>query len=165
MNTNSDNYSKRVAVANVDSCRSSLLETLDSIDSFNLSDTNQNVYNCYETISIHMNGQKMIEEIMISLLNILNVNILYEIMNNTGKLHKAVAYSTPYADELFVIHLESVQYGVVENMEITFFESLENMYDHLKKDLEMIYANNEQEMSDTRVVRLQTVTELLANFI
>ena len=90
----------------------------------------------YGTVIVPMKRQNMIYDIMDLIRESMNVNILYSINSEKGSKWKTVAYSMPYHGEMYIIGLESVMYGVVEEMTVTFFNSIDVMFAWLRDNLE-----------------------------
>ena len=106
-----------------------------------------------------MKEQHMIEDFTKTLTEILNVKILYMFKSGDGRNYKMVAYSMPYIDEMYVVGIESEQYGIVEEIAVTFYNTIEVMFQHLINCLESIQSRREN------LIKLQTMTDLYRDFI
>lgn len=111
------------------------------------------------TVIIPMKQQHMLSDISDGLVEKLKVKILYSYKTEDGTYHKTVAYSQPYPDEMYIIGMESQMYGVVEEMTVTFFDTLDVMFDWLRVNLESV-----QESEDV-FTHLQTAPELYRVFM
>ena len=76
--------------------------------------------------------QEMAEEIVTILATRLNINILYAISTENGRVVKVIGYSMPYSDEMYVVSVESQQYGVVDELVVAFYDSLEDMFQEVR---------------------------------
>lgn len=62
----------------------------------------------------------MMEDLVEWLEKKLGLHILYASKQNYGKLLKAAAYSTPVDGSMFIIHMGSEQYGVIDSLTVPF---------------------------------------------
>ena len=67
----------------------------------------------------------------------------------------------PYHDEMYIVYLNSQQYGIVEEMHVVFFESLEVMFSWLRKGYDDLLAKEKQ----IDIIQLQDLTDLYRNFV
>lgn len=88
----------------------------------------------YAEVFVLLNKQVMMEHLVDELANVLGIHVLYAVRDNKGQTYKAVAYSVPVENKMYVIHLASQQYGVIENMTVNFYDSLEIMYKQVCKE-------------------------------
>ncbi len=79
-------------------------------------------------------GQLMIEPTVEVFADRGNVNVLYAISRENDKNIKVIAYSMPYSDEMYVISIESHQYGVIEEIAVAFYDSMDEMFQDLRHD-------------------------------
>jgi len=85
-------------------------------------------------VVFNMSEQHMLENFVTDLAEKLSMHVLYASREEKGKVYKAVAYSQPVEDEMFVVNLSSTQYGIIDSMTVFFFDSLEIMYYHLLRE-------------------------------
>lgn len=88
----------------------------------------------------------------------LGLHILYASKQNYGKLLKAAAYSTPVDGSMFIIHMGSEQYGVIDSLTVHFYESDETMLlgiQHVLRDVTRVPAE---------VLEYQKMDEILSFF-
>ncbi|MBQ9362409.1 MAG: hypothetical protein IJT97_03200 [Bacteroidaceae bacterium] len=111
------------------------------------------------TAIVPLKEQHMMDDFLEKLIGVLNVNILYYIKSLDGNTCKMVAYSMPYHDEMYIVGMESEQYGIVEEVTVTFFESLDVMFLWLQKNLESVMDTKDQ------VIERQAMTDLYRNFM
>ena len=77
---------------------------------------------------------------------------------NYGKLLKAAAYSTPVDGSMFIIHMGSEQYGVIDSLTVHFYDSDETMLlgiQHVLRDVTRVPAE---------VLEYQKMDEILSFF-
>lgn len=83
-------------------------------------------------VRIPLIGQEMAEEIVTTLATRINVNILYAVSTDNGRVVKVIGYSMPYSDEMYIISIESQQYGVIDEIIVAFYDSLEDMFQEVR---------------------------------
>lgn len=105
-----------------------LQDMLDNMEMFRLDSLEMTIDKGVGTVTIPLRRQYMMESIIEALSTCVNINILYAWRSPDGSRKKTIAYSMPYIDEMFVIALQSQQYGIVEQLHLTFFESLDMMF-------------------------------------
>lgn len=88
----------------------------------------------FAEVVFNMNDQQMLENFISELAEKLHVHVLYTSKEYEGRVYKVVAYPTPVEDGMFVIHLSSTNYGIVDSMTVFFFDSLEVMYYQLLRE-------------------------------
>lgn len=93
-------------------------------------------------VFVELNKQVMMEDLVDSLAKDLGVQILYAARSEDGQTYKAVAYSIPVENRMYVIHLASRQHSIVENMTVNFYDSLEVMYKHVAKEFTAMPKSN-----------------------
>lgn len=85
----------------------------------------------YGTVSIPLTQQMMMDDFIEQVMQFLNLKVLYAYKDNDGQHYKSVTYSMPYQDELYVIGIESHQHGAVDDIQVLFYESMEDMLSNL----------------------------------
>lgn len=113
------------------------------------------------TVTIPMHHQHMADDFLKELTRFLDVNILYAYRKLDGSDYRIVAYTMPYHDEMYIVFLNSQQYGIVEEMHVVFFESLEVMFSWLRKGYDDLLAKEKQ----IDIIQLQDLTDLYRNFV
>lgn len=111
----------------------------------------------------HMKKQELMFEVLQYISDNLNVCILYSYKTKNERVHKVILYSLPLKDEMFMIALESEQYGIVEEMNVTFFSSIEIMFNELRKGLE--YADVLATSEEINMNETQELTKLYSQFV
>ena len=102
--------------------------------------------------------QVMMEDLVEWLEKKLGLHILYASKQNYGKLLKAAAYSTPVDGSMFIIHMGSEQYGVIDSLTVHFYDSAETMLlgiQHVLRDVTRVPAE---------VLEYQKMDEILSFF-
>ena len=61
-----------------------------------------------------------------------NVKIIYYIKRNKGKEFIEFGCSAPTHDDMFTITIHSVQYGIVDKITFTLYQSIEVMYHYVR---------------------------------
>lgn len=70
----------------------------------------------------------------------IKVHVLFASKEDYGKTYKVEAYSTPVENSMYVIYMYSSQYGIVDSINVSFFDSMEIMYQQLRKDYQQVTA-------------------------
>lgn len=115
-----------------------LKETLEAYDSFNLDNLRIDLYKNYGIVVIPLKKQYLINDLTDKLVQILNVNILYSTTKKDGRVCRTITYSQPQINSMYIIGLESEMYGIVDEMSVTFFYSIDVMFTWLRDILESI---------------------------
>uniref|UniRef100_A0AB33IZM8 Uncharacterized protein n=1 Tax=Prevotella sp. GTC17254 TaxID=3236794 RepID=A0AB33IZM8_9BACT len=105
-----------------------------------------------------MNDQQMLENFVSDLADKLHIHVLYASREDNGRVYKVVAYSTPVEDEMFVLHLSSTNYGIVDSMTVFFFDSLETMY------YQLLAERNRMSKRQGDILEQEDYVETLSNF-
>lgn len=86
--------------------------------------------------TIMLGKQWMLEDLVEEFNKRMNVNILYAVVSPEGQHYQVLAYSTPYSDTMYIIKIESQQFGVTEAVTIAFYDSIDFMFDDIKGHLQ-----------------------------
>lgn len=112
----------------------------------------------FSEVIISMREQHILEKCVSDLVDKLHINVLYASKEYEGKVYKVVAYSTPVEDEMFVIHLSSTNYGIVDSMAVFFFDSIEIMY------YQLLQERNRMPKRQRDILEQESYAETLSNF-
>lgn len=107
----------------------------------------------------HLKGQMMMEDFIDELTKYLVIDVLFAFCQNNGRDYKAIAYSKPYQEEMYVIVMDSNQHGLLEEITIVFFDSMDSMLEMLKKQLQQL------KRKDVEILEQQCETTFYKNFI
>lgn len=113
------------------------------------------------TVTIPMHHQHMADDFLKELTRFLDVNILYAYRKLDGSDYRIVAYTMPYHDEMYIVFVDSQQYGIVDEIHVAFFESLDVMFSWLRKGYDEVVAKEKQ----VDIIQLQDLTDLYRNFV
>ena len=92
----------------------------------------------------------------------INANqVLYLYSDKAGNNFHALAYSMPYQDEMYVVRIASRQCGIIDEIHVDFYASIETVFTFLKQELERL----EQPQLDLDIEELQRLDALLINFL
>ena len=75
--------------------------------------------------------QQLAEDLTDEFATNLRFHVLYARRTHDDKIYHIVLYSIPYEHEMIVIHMDSLQHGIIEDIRVKFFESMEIMYNHV----------------------------------
>lgn len=116
------------------------IQTVDESGIFLLDGLQLEVDGRTETVYIPTATQYMAEDLVEEFTEIINVNILYYVKSKDGSSVRIITYPMPYSSQMYVIDIDSSQYGIVEGVTITFFDSIDTMLDTLEKLLNNIHG-------------------------
>lgn len=88
--------------------------------------------------SFTLNKQTMAEPIVNSLLGSFKLKQLAGFKSNDGSEIHYILYSERTCNKMYVIHIDSFEYGLIEQISVSFFESIEKMYDYLSRILDYV---------------------------
>ena len=77
--------------------------------------------------------QQLAEDLTDDFVNDLHLHVLFAKKSYDDKIYRIVLYSTPYEHEMVVIQMDSLQHGILEEIRVSFFDSLEKMYSHARQ--------------------------------
>ena len=107
----------------------------------------------------HLKKQTMMEDFIDELMKYLVLEVLCAYCKNEGQDYKAIAYSKPYQEEMYVIVMESNQHGLLDDISVVFFESMDAMLEILEKQLHQLKGKQ------VEVLEQQHETAFYKNFI
>ena len=139
------------------------LEATESMDKFKTDDlelTGLN-YGNQATITIPLTRQEMIDDLIDLLVSKLLLQVLYLYSDKTGTNFQALAYSMPYQDEMYVVRIASGQCGIIDEIQVDFYASIETMFTHLRQELERL----QQPLPDLDIEEQQHLDALFINFL
>ncbi len=87
---------------------------------------------CLETI-FPLSFQQLAEDMTDELVTKMDFHVLYARKSYDDKIYHVVLYSIPYEYEMVVIHMDSLQHGILEEIRVKFFSSMEVMYNHVRQ--------------------------------
>lgn len=85
-------------------------------------------------VHIPLSNQAMMEDFVETLAGRVGTYILYAVSLENDKKLKVIAYSMPYSNEMYVISIESHQYGVIDEIVVAFYDSMDDMFQDLRHD-------------------------------
>lgn len=112
----------------------------------------------YVEVLIPMVGQVLMEDLVDDLEKKMGLHVLFATKQDMGKVYKAAVYSTPSEDSMFIIHLGSEQFGVMEDMSVRFFDSEELMF----LDIQSILSGMTKVPAE--ILEVQNRKEILSHF-
>lgn len=136
-------------------------EVLSNSGIFQCDNLHMKITNDIGTVTVQMLHQYMADDFLKELTNFLDVNILYAYKEHDGSIYRIVAYAMPYHDEMYIVFVDSQQYGIVDEMHVAFFESLDVMFGWLRKGYDDVVAKQKQ----IDIIQIQDLTDLYRNFV
>jgi hypothetical protein len=85
-----------------------------------------------------LDRQMMIDQVMNELQHYLDLEVLFVKKSLNNRIYDCVAYSKPYIGSMNIVHLYSNFWGVIEDLKVNVYGSMENMYQALKKSYNKI---------------------------
>lgn len=128
-------------------------------DSFGKQQYEITIHEDFAEVVLNMPIQMMAEDLTDALVKNIGVNVMYASKEEQGRIVKVEAYSVPVEDSMYIIYVSSSQHGVVDSITVFFFESLEIMYHHLRKDYQGITK------VEADIIEKQSLAELVSIFI
>lgn len=77
---------------------------------------------------IFLKKQQMMDDVVNTLIDKINVNVLYSKEWGNNKYYNAILYTMPYKDEMFIIRIDSCMYGIINSLDIIAYNSMEDMF-------------------------------------
>jgi hypothetical protein len=87
----------------------------------------------YIEVVIPLSFQQLAEDLTDEFAESLRFHVLYARKSYDDKIYHVVLYSIPYEHEMVVIHMDSLQHGILEEIRVKFFSSMEVMYNHVRQ--------------------------------
>lgn len=111
-------------------------------------------------LRLKLQSQRMMDDVITFLADTFQLKILYVYHSlDGGHYQKALLYSFPRLNQMYVIGIESHQYGIVEEVVVTFYSSLDVMFRHLKSSFD--YLSRQK----VKILGSQTLPELYSVFV
>ena len=135
------------------------LEATESMEKFKTDDLELTALNdgIQATVTIPLTHQEMIDDLIDLLVSKLLLQVLYLYSDKAGNNFHALAYSMPYQDEMYVVRIASHQCGIIDEIHVDFYASIETVFTFLKQELERL----EQPQPDLDIEELQRLDALI----
>lgn len=118
--------------------------------------------NCAEA-HIVFEKQIIMEELVGKMDERLTINVLYAIRTQHRKNLSCIVYSMPYLHEMYVMQIESNQYGIIDSMDMAFYDSIDEMYEDVR--LHYLRGRYLQEEPGAEVLEEQSYQRFLSHFM
>ena len=92
----------------------------------------------------------MIDDLMQQLHELLSLSVLFACKSKDGHCMECVAYTKPTLGNMGIIHLYSSAHGCLESFTINVYDSVEKMYDALKKRLDRLAFQEDVVLLESR---------------
>ena len=89
-------------------------------------------------VSYSLDRQMMIDDVAQQLKELLSLTMLFVCKSKDGRCMECVSYTKPTLGKMAVVHLYSSTYGCLESFRINVYDSVETMYNALKKRLDRL---------------------------
>lgn len=121
----------------------SFKETISASELFALDNLRFDMTGKVGTVVIPMTQQHMSNDFLDKLVELLKVNILYSKKTDDGRCWRTVTYSMPCHNEMYIIGMDSEMYGIVEEVTVTFFDTIDVMFAWLRDNLESMQSSKD----------------------
>lgn len=114
----------------------------------------------FTEIILTLRKQKMIDNFLDDLESSLQMFVLYVLREKHEQYYEAVAYSKPYAGNMFLVILNSHQYGIISQVNFLVFPSFELMYETVE-----VYVNKVRERRQETIVEQEDINETFTHLM
>ncbi len=121
-------------------------------------DDSINSNNNRSIVRVTMKKQMMISDIIDKMEEIPFVKVLYASCDKRRCCYRRVIYSLPYNGKMFVMNVSSTMFGIVDNFIVTFYRSLDIMFNNIRKEYFAI------QKSDYIILEKEQPTDLFSHF-
>lgn len=121
----------------------SFKETISASELFALDNLRFDMTGKVGTVVIPLMHQHMSNDLLDKLVELLKVNILYSSKTEDGRCWRTVTYSMPCHSEMYIIGMDSEMYGIIEEVTVTFFDTIDVMFAWLRDNLESIQSSKD----------------------
>lgn len=87
----------------------------------------------YAECTFRLSYQQLVEDMADEFVTCLHHHVLYARKSDGGTEYHVVLYSQPYDHDMVVVVMDSIQHGLIECVKVLFFDSLDNMYAHVRQ--------------------------------
>ena len=102
--------------------------------------------------------QKMLENLIDALVKKMGLHVFYVIRQNEGKNYRCVLYSKPVRKMMYIVYATSNNYGLTDEIVVSFYDSIETMYLSLRHEYSRLGKINGD------VLEKQDIRDLIRNF-
>ena len=97
--------------------------------------------------------QQMMDEFVDRLSHRLHLRVLFLSHDNNRGEYRSVLYAMPYPEEMYVIHLTSYQYGLVNEMKVVFYDSMDIMQRNILRFRDNASGEILQMTNDSKIIK------------
>lgn len=108
----------------------------------------------YYQIILPFSKQIMLENFAECLMDDFRLQLLVATQKEGGKQLEAILFSEATEDKMFVIYLGSLQHGLIDKINVVFFDSVDNMYLYLLSNLSKYTKNQIEVLKQIRYDKL-----------
>lgn len=101
---------------------------------------------------INLEKQQMIDDAVDKLSKRLHLRVLLFVRDEECT-YKAILYAMPYHDEMYVIHLTSDSYGVIDKIHIVLYDSMESMQEDILAARNSAEGERLQWSTDVKIIK------------
>ena len=105
-------------------------------------------------VTIPLQEQQLAGDFVKTLRKYITIEKLCNCKLEDGKRYKYIVYSQPYLQTMYIIRMESYQHGLINEVHVIFYESMEHMLKELKDALEQAKRMGYDEGEMQKIVEL-----------
>ena len=145
----------KMTVFNVKNMFKSVLGDIVNVDEMKLYQ-----HQSFMELVIPFRSQVMVQDMTDKLESLMKLRILYAAKSLDTKIYKVMAYSTPVENDMYIVFLDSLQYGIAESITVHVFDSIETMLFKVQSYKKSVSLDKNMKMLDS-----QSYKEMLKEFI
>ena len=103
-------------------------------------------------VKFQIERQQMIEDVLDKLSKRLHLRVLL-FVRDEDRNYKAILYARPYRDEMYVIHLASTPLGILSDMNVVLYDSMESMQEDILNARNAAEGERLQWSTDVKIIK------------
>lgn len=88
----------------------------------------------HKEVVLQLSNQFIVSELAATLKDELSLHVLYSARYDGGEAYRAVEYSTPNEDGMYMVFIASSQHGLADIVTVLFYDSVDGMYSHVREE-------------------------------
>ena len=114
----------------------------------------------YYEVIFTLPKQQNLSKMAIKFIENMPLRTLYAVKSGDGKFIQTVLYSIPYENEMYSVYMSSNQYGLIDELRVHFYDSLDNMYRIIQRAWVMSFS-----LSGILIEGVESEAELIKSFV
>ena len=87
----------------------------------------------YYEVIFSLANQQNLPKVALQFIKNMQLRTLYAIKSGTGQHIWTMLYSIPYESEMFAVYMSSNQYGLIDEVRVNFYDSLDTMFEIIRR--------------------------------